>query len=65
VFSPFERIFSLFFIQEDILLLSEILYLEKAHEKGRGKICLIRLTPLCIGKKYFLTTYAFIATREV
>jgi hypothetical protein len=35
VFSPFERIFSLFIIDEDILPLSEILYLGKTHEKDR------------------------------
>jgi hypothetical protein len=37
VFSPFERIFSPFVINEDILPLSEILYLGKAHEKERDK----------------------------
>jgi hypothetical protein len=37
VFSSFERIFSLFVIDEDILPLSEILYLGKAHEKDRDK----------------------------
>jgi hypothetical protein len=33
VFSPFERIFSPFVIDEDLLPLSEILYLGKALEK--------------------------------
>jgi hypothetical protein len=37
VFSPFERIFFPFVIDEDILPLLEILYLEKAHEKERDK----------------------------
>jgi hypothetical protein len=35
VFSPFERIYAPFVIDEDILSLSEILYLGKAHEKER------------------------------
>jgi hypothetical protein len=38
VFSPIERIFFPFVIDEDIILLSEILYLGKAHEKERCKI---------------------------
>jgi hypothetical protein len=33
VFSPFERIFSPFVIEEDIFPLSEILYLGQEHEK--------------------------------
>jgi hypothetical protein len=33
VLPPFERIFSSFAIDEDILPLSEMLYLGKAHEK--------------------------------
>jgi hypothetical protein len=37
VFSPFERIFSPFIIDKDILPLSEILYLRKAHEKEKCK----------------------------
>jgi hypothetical protein len=37
VFSPVERIFSPFVIDEDILPLSEILYLGKAHENKRDK----------------------------
>jgi hypothetical protein len=38
VFSPFERIFSPFVIDEDILPVTEILYLGKTHEKERCKI---------------------------
>jgi hypothetical protein len=38
VFSPFEKIFFPFVIDEYILPLSEILYLGKAHEKERVKI---------------------------
>jgi hypothetical protein len=45
VFSTFERIFSPFVIDEDILSLSEILYLGKAHKKERARYDLIRLTP--------------------
>jgi hypothetical protein len=37
VFSRFERIFSPFVIDEDILPMSEILYLGKAHEEERDK----------------------------
>jgi hypothetical protein len=37
VFSTFEIIFSPFVIDEDILSLSEILYIGKAHEKERDK----------------------------
>jgi hypothetical protein len=35
---PFERIFSPFVIDEEILPLKKILYLGKAHEKERCKI---------------------------
>jgi hypothetical protein len=37
VLSPFERIFSPFVIDKDILPLSKVLYLGKAHEKDRDK----------------------------
>jgi hypothetical protein len=37
-YSPFERIFSPFVIDKEILPLTEILYLRKAHEKERCKM---------------------------
>jgi hypothetical protein len=45
--------------------LSEIRYLEKAHVKREEtRHDRIDKLPLCIGKIYILTTYAFIATWE-